>query len=49
MPKGAEGRTAFEIEAASVMGVLRFFDRRFGKGEGWCGDGGGCGGGNGSV
>lgn len=25
-----QGRTAFEIEAASVMGVLRFFDRRFG-------------------
>ena len=24
-------RTAFEIEAASVMGVLRFFDRRFGS------------------
>lgn len=27
----AAGRTAFEIEAASVMGVLRIFDRRFGK------------------
>ena len=27
------GRTAFEIEAASVMGVLKFFDRRFGQGE----------------
>ena len=27
----AQGRTAFEIEAASVMGVLRFFDRRFGR------------------
>lgn len=25
------GRTAFDIEAASVMGVLRFFDRRFGR------------------
>ena len=25
------GRTAFDIEAASVMGVLRMFDRRFGK------------------
>ena len=25
-----QGRTAFEIEAASVMGVLKFFDRRFG-------------------
>ena len=24
-----EGRTAFEIEAASVMGVMRYFDRRF--------------------
>ena len=23
------GRTAFEIEAASVMGVMRYFDRRF--------------------
>lgn len=31
VPKGLEGRTAFEIEAASVMGVLKFFDRRFGK------------------
>lgn len=27
-----KGRTAFEIEAASVMGVLKFFDRRFGAG-----------------
>jgi hypothetical protein len=26
-----EGRTPFEIEAASVMGVLRHFDRRFGR------------------
>ena len=25
------GRTAFEVEAASVMGVLRLFDRRFGS------------------
>ena len=25
-----EGRTAFEIEAASVMSVLKFFDNRFG-------------------
>ena len=25
------GRTAFDIEAASVMGVLRMFDRRFGR------------------
>ncbi|MCJ1357506.1 MAG: hypothetical protein MMC33_007502 [Icmadophila ericetorum] len=31
VPKAVEGRTAFEIEAASVMGVLRLFDRRFGK------------------
>lgn len=30
VPGGRE-RTAFEVEAASVMGVLRFFDRRFGK------------------
>lgn len=29
VPGGLE-RTAFEIEAASVMGVLKFFDRRFG-------------------
>lgn len=28
---GGRERTAFEVEAASVMGVLRFFDRRFGK------------------
>ena len=27
----AVGKSAFEIEAASVMGVLRFFNRRFGK------------------
>ncbi|MCJ1385784.1 hypothetical protein MMC17_008908 [Xylographa soralifera] len=33
VPKGVEGRTAFEIEAASVMGVLKLFDRRFGRGE----------------
>ena len=31
LPKVLEGRTAFEVEAASVMGVLRFFDRRFGS------------------
>ena len=30
VPGGVEGRTAFEVEAASVMGVLKFFDRRFG-------------------
>ncbi|KAL8997746.1 MAG: hypothetical protein Q9169_003075 [Polycauliona sp. 2 TL-2023] len=29
VPGGRE-RTAFEVEAASVMGVLKFFDRRFG-------------------
>lgn len=29
---GGVARTAFEVEAASVMGVLRFFDRRFGHG-----------------
>jgi hypothetical protein len=29
-----EGRTAMEVEAASVMGVLRLFDRRFGRGNG---------------
>ena len=29
-----EERTAFEVEAASVLEVLRFFDRRFGRGEG---------------
>ncbi|KAL9606953.1 MAG: hypothetical protein Q9167_008082 [Letrouitia subvulpina] len=36
MPKlatvpGGTQRTAFEVEAASVMGVLKFFDRRFGS------------------
>ena len=31
VPKKVEGRTAFEIEAASVMGVLKLFDRRFGR------------------
>ncbi|KAI9725030.1 MAG: hypothetical protein M1812_000306 [Candelaria pacifica] len=29
---GAVGRPAMEIEAASVMGVLKLFDRRFGSG-----------------
>jgi len=29
-----QGRTAFEIEAASVMGVLSMFDRRFGDSRG---------------
>ncbi|MCJ1409394.1 hypothetical protein MMC19_003475 [Ptychographa xylographoides] len=33
VPKGVEGRTAFEIEAASVMGVIKLFDRRFGRGD----------------
>lgn len=33
VPKVMEGRTAFEIEAASVMGVLKLFDRRFGRGK----------------
>ena len=28
---GMENRTAYEIESASVLGVLRFFDRRFGE------------------
>lgn len=28
---GSLERTAFEVEAASVMGVLKFFDRRFGS------------------
>ena len=29
--EGGEVRTAFEVEAASVLEVLRFFDRRFGQ------------------
>jgi len=29
--RSVEGLTAFEVEAASVMGVLKFFDRRFGR------------------
>ena len=34
-PVSRPDRTAYEIEAASVMAVLKFFDRRFGKdGEG---------------
>ncbi|KAL8744676.1 MAG: hypothetical protein Q9190_003099 [Brigantiaea leucoxantha] len=32
VPGGVQ-RTAFEVEAASVMGVLKFFDRRFGAGR----------------
>ncbi|KAL8729792.1 MAG: hypothetical protein Q9166_004515 [cf. Caloplaca sp. 2 TL-2023] len=28
---GGRNRTAFEVESASVLGVLKFFDRRFGK------------------
>ncbi|KAI9885152.1 MAG: hypothetical protein M1823_003039 [Watsoniomyces obsoletus] len=31
LPVAEEGRPAMEIEAASVMGVLKFFDRRFGR------------------
>ncbi|KAI9802377.1 MAG: hypothetical protein M1833_001883 [Piccolia ochrophora] len=30
LPGEEEGRPALEIEAASVMGILKFFDRRFG-------------------
>lgn len=34
VPKGImEGRTAYKVEAASVMGVLKYFDRRFGSGH----------------
>ncbi|KAI9822522.1 MAG: hypothetical protein M1827_000241 [Pycnora praestabilis] len=29
---GIEGRPAMEVEAASIMGVLKFFDRRFSRG-----------------
>ena len=31
--KQIASRTAMEVEAASVMGVLKLFDRRFGRGE----------------
>ncbi len=31
LPTNEAGRPAIEIEAASVMGVLKFFDRRFGR------------------
>ncbi|KAI9892208.1 MAG: hypothetical protein M1814_001667 [Vezdaea aestivalis] len=31
LPQGEHGRPAMEIEAASVMGVLKLFDRRFGR------------------
>ena len=31
LPPGETDRPAIEIEAASVMGVLKFFDRRFGR------------------
>ena len=31
VPKGLEGKTAFEIEAASVLGVLKFFDKKYGE------------------
>ncbi|KAL8758861.1 MAG: hypothetical protein Q9184_003796 [Pyrenodesmia sp. 2 TL-2023] len=30
---GGKERTAFEVEAASVLGVLKFFDRKFGNNE----------------
>lgn len=32
VPRGEESRPAMEIEAASVMSVLKFFDRNFGRG-----------------
>jgi len=31
MPPGEEGRPAMEVDAANVMSVLKFFDRRFGR------------------
>jgi len=31
-PQAHEGRAQMEVEAASVMGVLKMFDRRFGRG-----------------
>lgn len=31
-PPAQEGRPQMEVEAASVMGVLKLFDRRFGRG-----------------
>lgn len=31
-PPAHEGRAQMEVEAASVMGVLKMFDRRFGRG-----------------
>ena len=41
-PASRPDRTAYEIEAASVMAVLKFFDRRFGRdGKDGEGDGGG--------
>ncbi|MCJ1365906.1 hypothetical protein MMC16_005031 [Acarospora aff. strigata] len=42
MPRGQEGRPAMEVDAANVMSVLKFFDRRFGRG-GSGGSGGGSG------
>jgi len=32
VPDQHSGKTAMEVEAASVMGVLKLFDRRFGRG-----------------
>ena len=32
VPHNVPGRTPMEVEAASVIGVLKFFDRRFGRG-----------------
>ena len=32
--QGEEGRPAMEVDAANVMSVLKFFDRRFGEGRG---------------
>ncbi|KAI9880896.1 MAG: hypothetical protein M1830_009964 [Pleopsidium flavum] len=31
VPPGGEGRPAMEVDAANVMSVLKFFDRRFGR------------------
>jgi hypothetical protein len=31
-PPAHPGRAPMEVEAASVMGVLKLFDRRFGRG-----------------
>jgi len=34
MVRGEEGRPAMEVDAANVMSVLKYFDRRFGEGKG---------------